>query len=109
MHRFLLNLFLFIIFSQKILASEKWIGMWVASDEWQSEYTVKIEKKGIAFSDYGNGDKGTWVLKDGNLEIRWESGNTDYWFSGVMGFQRLFKGKNKSYTSGIRKKLLNDP
>ena len=39
-------------------------------------------------------------------KVIWESGKKDYIFNGVMGFQRLNKGKQKSYTSGM-KKLLN--
>ena len=95
------------LFSTNILSKEFWEGTWVATDEWQSEYNVTIKKDGIAISEYGNGQEGTWKIKDGNLEIKWESGSIDYWFNGVMGFQRLYKDKNKSYTSGIRK-LLND-
>ncbi len=84
-------------------------GIWIATDEWQSEYTVQIKQDGTAISEYGNGEEGIWKIKDGNLEISWASGSTDYWFNGVMGFQRLFKDKNKSYTSGIRRKLLDNP
>ena len=46
---------------------------------------------------------GEWKLTDGNLTIQWESGKTDYFFNGVMGFQRIRKNKNDSYTSGLRK------
>ena len=42
-------------------------------------------------------------LTDGNLTIFWESGKTDYFFNGVMGYQRIRKNKNESYTSGLRK------
>ena len=103
----LVLLFCLVLFSKKSPASDNWYGIWVATDEWQSEYNVIIKKDGIAVSEYGNGVEGTWKIKDGNLEITWESGSTDYWFNGVMGFQRLFKDKNKSYTSGIRKSLDN--
>ncbi len=97
------------LFSTNILSKEFWEGTWVATDEWQSEYTVIIEKDGRALSSYGDGEEGTWMIRDGNLLIEWESGNTDYWFNGVMGFQRIFKSKRKSYTSGIKKQLLNNP
>ena len=103
----LLFLMVLVIFQQKVHANNNWYGKWVATDEWQSEYNVTIKKDGIAISEYGNGEEGTWKIIDGNLEIKWESGSTDYWFKGVMGLQRLFKDKNKSYTSGI-KRLLND-
>ena len=109
MLRSLLFLISLVLFSQKIFSNDSWQGMWIATDEWQSEYNVIIKQDGIAISEYGNGEEGTWQIKDGNLEITWESGSTDYWFNGVMGFQRLFKDKNKSYTSGIRKKLLDNP
>ena len=107
MLRNLLLLMGLVLLYQKASANNSWYGKWVATDEWQSEYNVTIKKDGIAISEYGNGEKGTWKIKDGNLEITWESGSTDYWFNGVMGFQRLFKDKNKSYTSGIRKLLNN--
>ena len=107
MLRNILLLSCMVLFSHKAHTNENWYGMWVATDEWQSEYNVTIKKDGIAISEYGNGEKGKWKIKDGNLEIRWDSGSTDYWFNGVMGFQRLFKDKNKSYTSGIRKLLDN--
>ena len=102
-------LVLFLSLSSILSAKTFWEGEWIATDEWQSEYTVVIKADGVAISDYGNGEEGQWKMKDGNLEISWDSGNLDYWFNGVMGFQRLFKGKNKSYTSGIRKKSLNNP
>ena len=107
MLRNLLLLVCLLLFSEKAYTNKNWYGIWVATDEWQSEYNVTIKKDGIAISEYGNGEEGTWKIKDGNLEITWESGSTDYWFNGVMGFQRLFKDKNKSYTSGIRKLLNN--
>ena len=107
MLRNFLFLICLIIFTQKAYANNNWYGKWIATDEWQSEYNVTIKKDGIAISEYGNGEEGTWKIKDGNLEIIWESGSSDYWFNGVMGYQRLFKDKNKSYTSGIRKLLNN--
>ena len=42
-------------------------------------------------------------LTDGNLQIIWESGTKDYIFNGVMGYQRLSKSRNDSYTSGMKK------
>jgi hypothetical protein len=109
MLRSLLFLISLVLLSQKTFSNDTWQGMWIATDEWQSEYNVIIKKDGVAISEYGNGEEGIWKIKDGNLEITWESGSTDYWFNGVMGFQRLFKDKNKSYTSGIRRKLLDNP
>ena len=109
MFKSLLFLISLVLFSQPTFSNYSWQGMWIATDEWQSEYNVIIKQDGVAISEYGNGEKGTWKIKDGNLEIIWESGSTDYWFNGVMGFQRLFKDKNKSYTSGIRRKLLDNP
>ena len=103
----ILILLYLVLFSEKVYTGNNWYGIWVAMDEWQSEYNVTIKKDGFAISEYGNGLEGTWKIKDGNLEIKWESGSTDYWFNGVMGFQRLYKDKNKSYTSGIRKLLDN--
>ena len=109
MPKSLFLLIFFVLFLQKAFANYNWNGTWVATDEWQSEYNVIIKQNGIAISEYGNGEEGTWKIKDGNLEIIWESGSSDYWFKGVMGFQRLFKNKNRSYTSGIRRKLLDNP
>ena len=107
MLRNLLLLICFVLFETEAYANDNWYGKWIATDEWQSEFNVTIRKDGVAISEYGSGEEGTWKIKDGNLEILWESGSTDYWFNGVMGFQRLYKDKNKSYTSGIRKLLNN--
>ena len=75
----------------------------MALDEWQSEFSIIIKNDGSASSNYGNGESGNWKIVDGNLEIIWDSGITDYIFNGVMGIQRLRKTKNKSYTSGMKK------
>ena len=97
-----LFLFIFILFSE-VKAKNNWIGEWVASDKWQSEFSIIINKDGSASSNYGSGESGEWKLTDGNLTIFWDSGKTDYFFNGVMGFQRIRKNKNDSYTSGLRK------
>ena len=107
MLRNLILLICCLLFQPEAYANNNWYGKWIATDEWQSEFNVTIRKDGVAISEYGSGEEGTWKIKDGNLEILWESGSTDYWFNGVMGFQRLFKDRNKSYTSGIRKLLDN--
>tara|TARA_B100000886_G_C20398618_1_gene481574 strand:- start:918 stop:1235 length:318 start_codon:yes stop_codon:yes gene_type:complete len=86
-------------------AKSNWVGNWIALDEWQSEFSIKIKEDGSAESNYGDGDTGQWSVIDGNVEIRWESGKKDYIFRGVMGTQRLSKGINKTYTSGMRKLL----
>ena len=104
--RFIFLIF-FLIFDFSILHAESnWVGNWIALDEWKSEFSIKINEDGSAESDYGNGDVGNWSIVDGNIEIRWESGKKDYIFRGVMGIQRLSKGINKTYTSGMTK-LLN--
>ena len=72
-----------------------WTGKWQALDEWQSEFSIVIKNDGSATSNYGNGERGNWEIVDGNLEIEWDSGITDYIFNGVMGIQRLRKTKNK--------------
>ena len=87
--------------------SSKWIGEWLAMDKWQSEFTIEIEKDGLAFSDYADGVKGSRKLVDGNIQISWENGKSDFIFIGVMGFQRLHKSNQSSYTSGITKKSSN--
>ena len=94
-----LTLFYFSISESKT----SWIGEWLALDEWQSEFSIIIKNDGSASSNYGNGENGNWKVVDGNLEIVWDSGITDYIFNGVMGIQRLRKTKNKSYTSGMKK------
>ena len=101
-------LYICIFFSSFVIASEnKWLGDWIAFDEWQSEFTITLKKNGNASSNYANGDLGEWYIVDGNVKIEWESGKDDFIFNGVMGLQRLHKSKNSSYTSGISKKLLN--
>ena len=86
-----------------VYAKNTWIGKWVASDKWQSEFSISINDDGSASSNYGSGENGSWKFIDGNLKIIWDSGKTDYFFSGVMGFQRIRKNKNESYTSGLKR------
>ena len=96
---FFITIFLFkTAFSKNI-----WIGEWVALDKWQSEFSIIVHKDGNAISNYGDGDEGKWSLVDGNLEIRWESGKSDYFFNGVMGYQRISRFRENSYTSGLKK------
>ena len=95
-------LFLLVTFNYTY-AKNMWLGEWIASDKWQSEFSIIIKKDGSASSDYGSGEIGEWKVTDGNLTIFWNSGKTDYFFNGVMGFQRIRKNKNESYTSGLRK------
>ncbi len=96
---------IFFLIASNIFANEVWMGKWLALDQWQSEFLIEIKKDGTAFSEYGSGQEGKWSLVDGNLEIKWKSGKTDYLFSGVMGYQRLSKDQNGSYTSGLKKLL----
>tara|TARA_B100000161_G_C33438835_1_gene363689 strand:- start:72 stop:389 length:318 start_codon:yes stop_codon:yes gene_type:complete len=84
-------------------AKNNWLGEWIATDNWQSEFLIKINEDGSATSNYGSGESGEWKSLDGNLKIFWNSGKTDYFFNGVMGYQRIRKNKNQSYTSGLRK------
>ena len=100
----LIFLLFFIIFNDT-KASEIWVGEWIAQDQWQSEFLIEVKKDGSAFTNYGAGDTGKWSIVDGNLEIQWKSGNKDYMFNGVMGYQRLSKNQNASYTSGLKKSL----
>ena len=94
---------LFLIFFSECFSNELWIGKWKALDKWQSEFLIEINDDGTAFTDYGNGEKGSWKIVDGNLQIIWESGAKDYIFSGVMGYQRLSNSRGDSYTSGMKK------
>ena len=105
MNRIKLFLYIFFLFnfSDSFALNEKWVGEWIATDEWQSEYIITLKKSGIAISNYANGEKGKWTIVDSNIEILWDSGKSDFLFNGVMGMQRLHKSKDKSYTSGIQK------
>ena len=94
---------LFLIFFNECFSNELWVGKWKALDKWQSEFLIEINDDGTALTNYGNGEKGNWTIVDGNLQIIWESGTKDYIFSGVMGYQRLSKSRNDSYTSGMKK------
>ena len=96
---------LFLIFFNECFSNELWVGKWKALDKWQSEFLIEINDDGTALTNYGNGEKGNWTIVDGNLQIIWESGTKDYIFSGVMGYQRLSKSRNDSYTSGMKKLL----
>tara|TARA_A100001015_G_scaffold111028_1_gene123245 strand:- start:2769 stop:3083 length:315 start_codon:yes stop_codon:yes gene_type:complete len=99
--------FVFLMISTNLLSnSSLWIGKWIASDEWQSEFEIILHSDGQAESNYADGDIGKWKIIDSNVEINWDSGKRDYIFSGVMGIQRLSDNKGKKYTSGM-KKLLN--
>ena len=84
-------------------AKNIWIGEWLATDQWQSEFLILINKDGTANSAYGDGETGKWKIIDGNLHILWDSGKSDYFFSGVMGYQRIYKNKEQSYTTGLRR------
>lgn len=81
----------------------KWVGEWIALDEWKSEFIISLKKDGEAISNYADGDKGTWLIVDNNVEIKWNSGKSDFIFRGVMGLQRLHKSTQRNYTSGIKK------
>ena len=94
---------LFLIFFNECFSNELWVGKWQALDKWQSEFLIEINDDGTALTNYGNGEKGNWKIVDGNLQIIWESGTKDYIFNGVMGYQRLSKSRNDSYTSGMKK------
>ena len=104
MNKILFSLF-FALISNYALGKNIWIGEWIALDQWQSEFSIVVNENGKAFSNYGNGDNGTWTILDGNLKIIWDSGKSDYFFSGVMGFQRISRFKESSYTSGLQRKL----
>ena len=96
---FLLTLFLYTL----TFAQNSWLGEWIALDQWQSEFSIKINKNGTATSNYADGESGNWEIVDGNLKIIWDSGKSDYLFKGVMGYQRIRKNKNNSYTSGLKR------
>ena len=98
-------LLIFLIFDN---VSKKYVvGRMDSTDKWQSEFSIKIKKDGSASSSYGSGEIGEWKLTDGNLTIFWNSGKTDYFFNGVMGYQRIRKNKNESYTSVLENHLTN--
>ena len=98
-------IFLFFFIFTESHSKNIWIGKWVALDKWQSEFIIEINQNGTAKTNYGNGDTGRWTIVDGNLEIKWESGQIDYLFRGVMGFQRISRKRGQSYTSGLSKSL----
>ncbi len=98
------SIFLSVIFFYTLtFGQNNWLGEWIALDQWQSEFSIKISEDGTASSSYGNGESGNWKIVDGNLQIIWNSGKSDYFFQGVMGFQRISKNKNNSYTSGLKR------
>ena len=95
--------FLVLVFYTLSYAKNSWLGKWIALDQWQSEFFIKINEDGSAISNYGNGESGSWKIVDGNLKIIWDSGKSDYFFQGVMGYQRIRKNKTNSYTSGLQR------
>ncbi len=94
---------LIVFFYSQTFGQNDWLGEWIALDQWQSEFSIKIKKDGTANSNYADGESGTWKIVDGNLKIFWDSGKSDYFFHGVMGYQRIRKNKNNSYTSGLKR------
>ena len=94
-----------LLINSNVFTNEIWLGKWKALDQWQSEFIIEIKKDGLATTDYGNGENGSWTIVDGNLEIIWKSGKIDFLFRGVMGYQRLSKNKGSSYTSGLSRSL----
>ena len=97
-------IFFWILFFHTLtFAKNNWLGEWIALDQWQSEFSIKINKDGSANSNYGDGESGSWKIIDGNLKIIWNPGKSDYIFQGVMGYQRIRKNKNNSYTSGLKR------
>ena len=101
--KLLLILLIFFFFFKSVEAKNIWLGEWIALDQWQSEFSIKVNEDGTASSNYGNGESGNWKIVDGNLQIIWNSGKSDYFFQGVMGFQRISRNKNNSYTSGLKR------
>ena len=85
------------------MSISKWVGEWIALDEWKSEFIISLKEDGLAISNYADGDKGIWLIIDNNVEIKWNSGKSDFIFRGVMGLQRLHKSSQRNYTSGIKK------
>ena len=97
-------IFFWLLFSYTLtFAQNSWLGEWIALDQWQSEFSIKINNDGSATSTYGQGERGSWTIVDGNLEILGNSGKSGYFFQGVMGYQRISKNKNNSYTSGLKR------
>lgn len=108
-HKLLFSFLFFYLWSLSLSANQnKWLGDWIALDEWQSEFEISLDKDGKAVSNYGNGDKGEWRIVDNNVEIIWDSGKKDFLFFGVMGIQRLSENQGKKTTTGLRKKNLLD-
>ena len=60
MNKILFSLF-FTLISNYALGKNIWIGEWIALDQWQSEFSIVVNENGKAFSNYGNGDNGTWT------------------------------------------------
>jgi hypothetical protein len=104
---FRIFIIIFLFFTSLKADTNLWVGKWIAMDKWKSEFTIELNKDGTAFSDYANGTEGSWKLVDGNAKISWDNGKSDFIFIGVMGYQRLHKSKQSSYTAGIKKKLPN--
>ena len=78
------GIFLSILFFYSLIFGQNnWLGEWIALDQWQSEFSIKINKDGSANSNYGDGESGSWKIIDGNLKIIWNSGKSDYFFQGA--------------------------
>ena len=69
------------------------MGEWIAVDQWQSEFSIKINKDGTATSNYADGESGNWKIVDGNLKILWDSGKSDYFFKVLWAIRELEKIK----------------
>ena len=104
--KYILIIFFFLLNFSSVstkMSISKWVGDWIALDEWKSEFIISLKEDGEAISNYADGDKGIWLIIDNNVEIKWNSGKSDFIFRGVMGLQRLHKSSQRNYTSGIKK------
>ena len=48
--------FIFLFLFSFVEAKNIWLGEWIASDKWQSEFSILINEDGSASSNYGSGE-----------------------------------------------------
>ena len=93
----LLLKFLFLVFFfNNANAKNNWLGEWIASDKWQSEFSIKINEDGSASSNYGSGETGNGNLQTEILQFFGIQVKLIIFLMELWGIKELEKTKMKA-------------